>query len=454
MRKGLRHDFAEGSVMFVSMVKWVALAIFIGIIVGGTTAGFIKLLHISCDFTSNKFKYYYLFMPLAFFLSSFIIIKIAPDAEGHGTEKVIQAVHQRDGKIDLKVVPIKVITTIITIMFGGSAGEEGPCAQVGGGLASFISGLFKMDKTDRKKIVVCGVSAGFAAVLGTPISSAVFAAEVLYVGKFSYTVLLPSLIASYVSCFVNEFLGLRHPVYSIDFTSTSNIKMFVSMIVFGLFIGVVAMFFIRILTIIESFFAERLNIYKPLKGLIGGIIIVAIVFIFGGNTNFIGLGSNITNGAIDGNSVGMGEFLIKMITTSVTLGSGGSGGILTPMFYIGSTAGNTWGQLVNGNVGLYSAIGMVAFLAACSNTPLAAIIMAMEMFGVEAASFASIACVISYLMVGHRSVYPTQILSVSKSASLAIDEDCEICEVNKLKVSGKSRMVQKFANKVSKKEKV
>jgi len=441
MKKSLLRDFAEGTVMIVSTFKWIVLAIFIGGIVGGTTAGFLKLLEMSCNITSQIWKYYYLLMPAAFFLSSLMVVKVAPDAEGHGTEKVIQAIHQKSGKIDFKVIPIKLFSTIVTIMFGGSAGKEGPCAQIGGGIASFFSGIFKMDKIDRKKLVVCGVSAGFAGVFGTPVAGAVFAAEVLYVGKFSYSVLLPSLIASYVSYFVNIFLGVHHVAYSIDFTMNNNVKMFANMIIFGVFMGLVAMIFIRVLMLIEHFFEEKFNIYKPLKGIIGGAFIVLLIFVLSGNTDAIGLGTNIIDNAIEGNCVGAGDFIIKMFTTSITLGSGGSGGILTPIFYIGATAGNVWGQLIHGNIGLYSAIGMVALLAACANTPLAAIIMSMELFGVEAASFASIACVVSYLIVGHKSVYPTQIIAFSKSESIDMKMECEIREANKFKISGKYKYV-------------
>jgi H+/Cl- antiporter ClcA len=433
-----------------STVKWVSLAIFIGIVVGAATAVFLKLLHVGCT-ASERINRYYILMPIAFFVSSYTILKLAPDAEGHGTEKVIQAIHQKSGKIDIKVVPVKLFTTIITIMFGGSAGNEGPCTQIGGGIASFLSKLFKMDEMDRKKFVVCGVSAGVAGVFGTPVAGAVFAVEILYIGKFSYIVLLPSLIASYVSCFVNKYLGINYHTYIINFTKANEIKMFFNMIVFGIFIGLIAMLFIRIFTIIEEIFIEKIKLYKPLKGVIGGGLIVLIVIIAGGNTEFIGLGTSVIDEAISGNEIMPISFIMKMFTTSITLGSGGSGGILTPIFYIGATAGNVWAQLIHGNIALFTSIGMVAFLAACANTPLASIIIAMELFGINIATYASVACVISYLMVGHKSVYPTQILAITKSQSLNMDMNCEIQEAKNIKiVSNKSRILDKITD-ISKK---
>ncbi|QZY54839.1 chloride channel protein [Crassaminicella profunda] len=445
MKNKIRMDFVEQTVLLTSGVKWIILAIFAGLVVGSVTGIFLKLLHLG-EHHAVKWDYYYLLMPIAFFLSSLLVVKLAPDAEGHGTEKVIEAVHQKQGKIDIKVIPVKLLATLITLVSGGSAGKEGPCAQIGAGTASFFSDLFKIkDTLDRKRFVICGISAGFAGVFGTPIAGAVFAAEVLYVGRFSYIVLLPSLIASYVSCMVNKVLGVSHLHYMIQLNDINNIKMFLNMLLFGAFMGSLAMLFIRILNFTEEAI-HKINIYKPFKGIIGGLILVFIVYVTG-SKDYIGLGSNVINESVSGQSVGSLDFLLKMFTTSVTLGSGGSGGILTPIFYIGATAGNAWGQMMHGNIALFSAVGMVAFVAACANTPIAGILIAMELFGVEVASYASIAIVIGYLMVGHKSVYPSQILVINKSPSMDTEINCEIGHVQEephIKIKNKNKFLGKL----------
>ncbi|QEK11002.1 permease [Crassaminicella thermophila] len=442
MKRKIKMDFVEQTVMLSSAIKWIILAIFAGLVVGSVTGLFLKLLHFG-EHHMMKWNRYYLLMPIAFFLSSLLVVKLAPEAEGHGTEKVIEAVHQKDGKIDIKVIPVKLLATLITLISGGSAGKEGPCAQIGAGIASFFANVFKINNTlDRKRFVICGISAGFAGVFGTPIAGAVFAAEVLYVGKFSYIVLLPSLIASYVSCIVNKALGISHLQYAISFTPSNEIKMFLNMIVFGIFMGSLAMLFIRLLNIIEESI-HKINIYKPYKGILGGLILVLIVYLTE-SKDYIGLGTQVINESISGSSVSGVAFLIKMFTTSVTLGSGGSGGILTPIFYIGATAGNAWGQIMNANMALFSAIGMVAFVAACTNTPISGILIAMELFGIEVASYASIPCVISYFMVGHKSVYPSQILVINKSPSVDLQTNCEIGRVKELKI--KNKVLKKFYN--------
>ncbi|HUL36262.1 MAG TPA: chloride channel protein, partial [Thermodesulfobacteriota bacterium] len=165
-----------------------------GAIVGLSTTVFLKTLNWSTEFCSH-FTYYFFLVPIALFTSALMIKYLAPDAEGHGTEKVIEAIHKNSGKIKPIVVPIKLIATIITLALGGSAGKEGPCAQIGAGLSSIFADILRVDDHDRRKLVICGISAGFAAVFGTPIAGSIFGIEVLFVGSILYEVLLPSFIA-------------------------------------------------------------------------------------------------------------------------------------------------------------------------------------------------------------------------------------------------------------------
>lgn len=445
MKQKVKRDCIEVSVLLLSALKWILLSVIVGVIVGFATTVFLKLIDFG-DTNTRKWSYYFLLMPLAFYLSSLLIVKFAPDAEGHGTEKVIEAVHKRCGDIDIKVVPVKLVATLITLSFGGSAGKEGPCAQIGAGIASKVSKLLKMEGIDKKRFVICGISAGFAGVFGTPIAGAIFAAEVLYVGKFSYIVLLPSLISSYVSCMISKLMGMEYLTYDISFSPQNEVSAILSMIIFGIFVGFVAVVFIRILHIIEEYIS-KINIYKPYKGILGGIFLILIVYITK-SKDYIGLGTHIIGNSISGHEVSLFAFLVKIITTSVTLGSGGSGGILTPVFYIGATVGNTWAQIINSNIAVYSSIGMVAFLSACANTPIAAIIIAMELFNLEIAPYAAVACAVSYLVVGHKGVYPSQILAMSKTPSLDFDGNCELKDINELRVKNKSCAFNRVAKKI------
>lgn len=428
MRDAIKKDLVEESILLASTFKWIIYAILAGAVVGTSVDIFLKLLLMG-ETLISRWHYYFLLVPFALFLSSYIVLKLAPDASGHGTEKVIEAVHKRFGRIDMKVAPVKLLASLITLSFGGSAGEEGPSVQIGAGVASSLASLFRMNDIDRKRFVICGISAGFSAVFGTPIGAAILAIEVLYIGRISYDVLLPSLIASYVSYYISEFMGISHISSTITVPLHLDFNLLFNMIVLGILLGFLAIVFIKALHGVESFFRCRVNIYRPLKGLIGGSSLVLITFITGTH-DYIGIGKDVIHKALAGsNDIGILAFLIKTLTVSITLGTGGSGGILTPIFYIGATAGYSWGHLVQGNIEIYSAVGIVAFLAAAVNTPLAAIIMAIEMFGLNLGVYASIACAVSYIIVGHRSALPSQILAISKTPSIDLDDiDCELSQ--------------------------
>ena len=203
----MKRRITEESVIFISVLKWFILATMVGGIVGLSTAAFLKLLSCATTFMSQYF-YSFLFLPGALFLSTVLIKYLAPDAAGQGTDKVIEAVHKRSGRINTMVVPVKLAATVITIASGGSAGRIGPCAQIGGGLSSLLADLFRLDDRDRKKLVICGISAGFASVLGTPIAGAVFGVEVLFVGSIMYEVLFPSFVAGIIGFQVASSLGI------------------------------------------------------------------------------------------------------------------------------------------------------------------------------------------------------------------------------------------------------
>ena len=199
----------EESVLFVSIMKWVLLATLAGIIVGAATTVFLRLLAWLSGISGGH-PYYFLLLPGALFVSSLLVKYGAPDAKGHGTEKVIEAVHKCAGKISPLVVPVKLAATLVTLALGGSAGKEGPCAQIGAGLTSVMADLFRFDDEDRKKLVICGISAGFASVFGTPIAGSIFGVEVLFIGAINYDVLLPSFIAGITAYHISSSLGVTY----------------------------------------------------------------------------------------------------------------------------------------------------------------------------------------------------------------------------------------------------
>ncbi|HNX59360.1 MAG TPA: chloride channel protein, partial [Spirochaetota bacterium] len=331
-----KRMWREETVMFFSVVKWFLLATFVGIIVGFSTFIFLKGLGYGIHAARN-ISWYVLLLPFAMMFSVFLVKKFAPNAEGHGTEKVIEAVHRFSGRIPIAVVPVKLIATIITIAFGGSAGKEGPSAQIGAGLASAFSDLFRFSDHARKKLVICGISAGFAAVFGTPVAGALFGIEVLVVGRLMYDVLFPSFIAGITAYQVTHALGIGYFYKPLHFSPVFSEMFFLRVILAGIFFGIVSFIFIETMKLFKKGI-EAVPGTLYVKAFIAGTIMALFGYFV--TTNHLGLGIEHIESMISGTHAAWYDPILKTVFTSLTLNAGGSGGVITPIFYLGASSGN------------------------------------------------------------------------------------------------------------------
>jgi H+/Cl- antiporter ClcA len=420
----MRKSITEESILLISILKWFVLASLVGVAVGISTSVFL----VSLEWSSARLgqnPYFFFLLPIALALSSYISKYLAPEAEGHGTEKVIEAVHRRSGRIKAIVVPVKLVTTIITLSCGGSAGKEGPCAQIGGGLASTIGNLLRFDDADRRKLVICGISAGFSSVFGTPIAGAMFGIEVLFIGGIRYDVLLPTFIAGVMGYQVSSSLGITYFYHQIDFVPAFSELFFIKVILAGILFGLCSLLLIETLNYFHHL-SKRIPWWDPLKGLLGGFALVILALLF--STRYLGLGLETIESALDGAHIVWYSFAAKILFTCITLTFGGSGGMVTPIFFIGATLGSLLAEIFGVDLATFAAIGMVSLLAGAANTPIAASILAVELFGAKVAPYAAVACVTSFLMTGHRSVYPSQIFAIMKSSSFRDESGKEVID--------------------------
>ena len=467
----MQRHITEQTAIFFSVSKWVFLSSMIGIIIGGVVTLFLRIL----EYAENSREFlpfaYYFTLPFSLVLTVWLVKTFAPKAEGHGTEKVIESVHKNDGKINVAVIPVKLLATVLTIFSGGSVGKEGPGAQIGAGVASAISMMLKFKKSDRKKLVICGISAGFASVFGTPVAGAIFGVEVLVIGLIMYDVLLPSFIAGFAAFTTAQFLGVQYTYYNLHFFQniSLDIKLILTVIFAALIFGLISDFVITTVSKTEHFIKSiKQNVY--IKSFVGGLIIVVLTLIFG--KEYIGLGLDVISNALNPNMVYSNDihwytFILKTVFTSLSLASGGSGGIITPIFYIGATSGHAFGALFSPeHITLFAALGFVSVLSATTNTPIASTIMAIELFGIDIAHYAALSAVISFLISGHRSIFSTQIIAMKKSEMLSVkigeevenlDIELAQCEQNKIqkikqRLQEKRKTLSKRKNKKLKEE--
>jgi H+/Cl- antiporter ClcA len=454
----IHKHITEQTAIFFSVAKWVFLSSVVGVVIGATVTLFLKILAYSeASRSILPFHFYYL-LPIALVLTVWLVKTFAPTAEGHGTEKVISAVHKSDGKINISVIPVKTLATIMTIFAGGSVGKEGPGAQIGAGVASLLSELLKFRKQDRKKLVICGISAGFATVFGTPIAGAIFGVEVLIIGVIMYDVLLPSFIAGFAAFTTAQFLGIEYTYYDLHFFQDVSLDflLILKVVAAGLFFGFISDIVITSISHTHSY-VKSIKVSSYIKAFVGGSLIVGLTLVFG--EQYIGLGMDTIGEALNpalgaGQDIHWYTFLLKTLFTSLSLAAGGSGGVITPIFYIGATSGHFFGSIISPeHISLFAALGFVSVVAATTNTPIASTIMAVELFGIDIAHYAALAAVISFLISGHRSIFSSQILAMRKSEMLSVKVGEEVENINISLEEYEMDKIKKFKRRLHKNKK-
>jgi len=410
---------SEETILVAGVFKWAILATAIGIIVGFSTGIFLKALEWSTGLGAAN-PTYFLLLPVALAVNVFIIKYIYPESNVHTTDKMIEYVHKLK-RIPIMSIPKAFLMPIITLASGGSAGKEAPAANIGAGLGSLFSEIINLTNEDRRKLVICGISAGFASVFGAPIAGAVFGVEVLFMGSILYEILLPAFIAGIISYQISAAMGITYFYQPISVAPVFSNSFFMALIGSGLFFGICSAF------MIETFkygrkLSDRIRLWAPFKAFVAGFVLVILTLAF--STQYLGLGLETIQSSLEGQPVEPYSFVMKTIFTSVTLNFGGAGGVITPTLFVGATSGTLFGQMFNEDLATFAAIGLVALLAGVTSTPIASSILALELFGPTIAPYATIACIISFIVSGNRTIFPSQVSTVKKTyVPIDIDEE-------------------------------
>jgi len=423
------RKLSEEGLLFIHIVKWLFLAAVVGILVGGTSTGFVLGLNLVIATISSAGWTYWL-LPLGLALSAWVTSALVPEAGGQGVEQVIRAIHLHSGKMRWQIIPAKIVATILTIGVGGSAGNVGPCVQIGSGLSSFLADRLGVDSYDRKTLVICGLSAGFASIFGAPLAGALFGLEALFVGSLAYQALFPSVVAALIGHLIASFLGMPDMNFVASPFPDFDATLLLLSLVGGVIFGVVSMIFVECLN--EG---KRLMYYfpvsPPLRGVIGGSLILVIAWFT--STEVLGLGKEPIQRTLEGGTIAWGLILGKTLTTALTLNTGGSGGIVFPICFVGATSGSVLGWLLGQDPSLFAVLGLTGLLAGAINTPMTAFVLGIELFGLTSGPYLLLCCTIAYLLSGHRSAIPTQLLQFTKAPALQAPINQEIGELEIIK---------------------
>ncbi|TDH21337.1 voltage-gated chloride channel protein [Segetibacter sp. 3557_3] len=408
------------------LLYWSVLVFPLAISVGSLVALFLWLLDVVTVFRWANLWLIFL-LPVAGVLIVWVYEKFGGVA-ARGNDLIMDEIHSPGGGVPPRMAPLILITTLVTHLFGGSAGREGTAVQMGGSIAATIDRFYKLGKDDQRILLMCGVSAGFGAVFGTPVAAAIFAMEVLTVGKLKYNALLPCLIASVLADITCTSYGIVHTRYQVAFVNTPDrwvpwvsldLILLGKVIIAGVFFGAASYTFAKLTHGIKAG-AARVVSNKLLTAMSGGVLVVGMSYAIG-SFDYLGLG--VTNPA-DGVSIisafqphgaGSWSWFWKLLLTAITLGSGFKGGEVTPLFFIGATLGNTLATVSGSPVDLFAALGFIAVFAGATNTPLACTLMGVELFGSENIVYFAVACFTAYYFSGSASIYSAQRKGTSKA---------------------------------------
>ncbi|MEJ5963291.1 voltage-gated chloride channel family protein [Pedobacter immunditicola] len=399
------------------LLRWTIFVVPVSIVIGSVIAFFLWLLHAATQFRFNHYWLLY-FLPLAGLLIHFIYHYFGQPA-AKGNDLILEQIHVSEGKIPKRMAPIILFTTIITHLFGGSAGREGTAVQIGGSIASMYGRWFKLKGIDMRMILTAGVAAGFGAVFGTPVTGAIFAIEVITIGRIKYDALLPALLAAVVGDLTINAWQVSHTQYQVAALSHFDILLVGKVMVASVVFGLASYLFIKMISEVKGFCSSIFS-HKWMAPVFGGVIIIGLTLLIG-KPDYLGLGVDAPYpGAVTINSAFEGgadtwSWLWKTVYTAITLGTGFKGGEVTPLFYIGATLGNTLAAILNAPLSLFAALGFIAVFAGATNTPLACTMMGVELFGAEHVLLFAIACFTAYLFSGHSGIYGSQRITVSRS---------------------------------------
>lgn len=383
---------------------YVLLAVVVGIIVGAIDALFGRVLLFITDFRTEHYKMLLPFLPIAGLLITYMYNKCSKESL-KGMSLVLETTQEKREGIPKALIPLVMIGTWITHLFGGSAGREGVAVQIGATLSHNISKKLNLPN-NGKVMAIVGMSAGFGGLFQTPLAALFFAIEVITVGVLEYEALLPAFVGAYVASTTSHLLGLEKFFVNINDTISIDEKAVVKIIILGIAFGLAGKAFSFSLSKLKAFMGNKFKNPYVRIGVVSIPLAVLLFIILGGR--YCGLGTNIINNCFNDGAVYSYDFILKIVFTVITLSIGFQGGEVTPLFAIGASLGYVLGGVMGLNPVVTASLGYAAVFGSATNTLIAPMLIGLEVFGTQNMTMFVVVCIIAYVLNGNKSIYSAQ----------------------------------------------
>lgn len=391
-----------------NLVKWLILAAIVGCVVGAASTLFSFVLKGVTSYRKENGWIFYL-LPVMGLIIVFLYDKFGK--EDGGTNQVLSTVRSQDD-VPLLSAPLIFISTALTHLAGGSAGREGAAIQLGGSIANQLGRWIHLDEEDKHVIVMCGMSAAFSALFGTPMAAAVFALEVVSVGVMYYAALMPCMIASLIASIFAADMGVTPETFHVINIPALTLETGLKMGLIACGCAVVSILFCMLLNEVSDLYGKYLK--NPYVRVVVGACLVIVITMILGTNDYMGAGAELIEKAVEHGQADPWDFFWKMILTALTMRAGFRGGEIVPSFCIGATFGCVMGNWLGMSPSICAACGMAAVFCGVTNCPITSILIAFEMFGFQGVSFYLIAVSISYAASGYYGLYKDQTIVYSK----------------------------------------
>lgn len=400
----------------LAFIKWSLASAVVGAVCGLLGAGF----HAAIDAVTGLRQanpVIIWFLPLAGLLT-LLLYRLCKVSFSAGTNLIIQSVTTNE-HVPILLAPLIVAGTLLSHAFGASVGREGAALQLGGSIGHNLGELFRLDGDDVRVLSMCGMSACFSAMFGTPLAAAVFVLEVIQVGTIQYSAFLPCVFASYVSCLTGQLLG-AHPMRYVLPNGIPALSFGTAAQVGGLAV-LVALLSILLCTALHEagHWAEKLVKSPYLRIAAGGLVMAALVGAFG-LQDFAGAGAHMIERAVNGQTIPY-AFLLKLLLTALCVGVGFRGGEIVPTLYIGATFGCLVGPMLGLDPGFAAAVGMTSLFCSVVNCPLATLFLAAEMFSTGDLGLFAVGIAVAFVLSGYFGLYSSQRIVFSKIKRAPLD---------------------------------